>query len=133
MEVYNENQLNSEESELSIEDAMKVNGTTNIPDVNLEDIEDATLDTETIGTFKIDDSMPEELKQQLIRFNQKTESLNNIISDFAQDTSSYKDLENTEYYDDSTADQVLLEVDDALVEDDGISDSDVDNLFQIIH
>ena len=40
MEVYNENQLNSEESELSIEDAMKVNGTTNIPDVNLEDIED---------------------------------------------------------------------------------------------
>ena len=41
----------------------------------------------------------------------------------------YKDLENTEYYDDSTADQVLLEVDDALVEDDGISDSDVDNLF----
>ena len=46
-----------------------------------------------------------------------------------QDTSSYKDLENTEYYDDSTADQVLLEVDDALVEDDGISDSDVDNLF----
>ena len=108
---------------------MKVNGTTNIPDVNLEDIEDATLDTETIGTFKIDDSMPEELKQQLIRFNQKTESLNNIISDFAQDTSSYKDLENTEYYDDSTADQVLLEVDDALVEDDGISDSDVDNLF----
>ena len=62
MEVYNENQLNSEESELSIEDAMKVNGTTNIPDVNLEDIEDATLDTETIGTFKIDDSMPEELK-----------------------------------------------------------------------
>ncbi|MDY5875765.1 MAG: hypothetical protein SPJ74_06810 [Bacilli bacterium] len=129
MEVYNENQLNSEESELSIEDAMKVNGTTNIPDVNLEDIEDATLDTETIGTFKIDDSMPEELKQQLIRFNQKTESLNNIISDFAQDTSSYKDLENTEYYDDSTADQVLLEVDDALVEDDGISDSDVDNLF----
>ena len=66
MEVYNENQLNSEESELSIEDAMKVNGTTNIPDVNLEDIEDATLDTETIGTFKIDDSMPEELKQQLI-------------------------------------------------------------------
>ena len=129
MEVYNENQLNSEESELSIEDAMKVNGTTNIPDVNLEDIEDAILDTETIGTFKIDDSMPEELKQQLIRFNQKTESLNNIISDFAQDTSSYKDLENTEYYDDSTADQVLLEVDDALVEDDGISDSDVDNLF----
>ena len=129
MEVYNENQLNSEESELSIEDAMKVNGTTNIPDVNLEDIEDATLDTETIGTFKIDDSMPEELKQQLIRFNQKTESLNNIISDFAQDTSSYKDLENSEYYDDSTADQVLLEVDDALVEDDGISDSDVDNLF----
>ena len=129
MEVYNENQLNSEESELSIEDAMKLNGTTNIPDVNLEDIEDATLDTETIGTFKIDDSMPEELKQQLIRFNQKTESLNNIISDFAQDTSSYKDLENTEYYDDSTADQVLLEVDDALVEDDGISDSDVDNLF----
>ncbi|MDD6402651.1 MAG: hypothetical protein PUG33_00740 [Mollicutes bacterium] len=129
MEVYNENQLNSEESELSIEDAMKVNGTTNIPDVNLEDIEDATLDTETIGTFKIDDSMPEELKQQLIRFNQKTESLNNIISDFAQDTSSYKDLENTEYYDDSTADQVLLEVDDAIVEDDGISDSDVDNLF----
>ena len=129
MEVYNENQLNSEESELSIEDAMKVNGTTNIPDVNLEDIEDATLDTETIGTFKIDDSMPEELKQQLIRFNQKTESLNNIMSDFAQDTSSYKDLENTEYYDDSTADQVLLEVDDALVEDDGISDSDVDNLF----
>ena len=129
MEVYNENQLNSEESELSIEDAMKVNGTTNIPDVNLEDIEDATLDTETIGTFKIDDSMPEELKQQLIRFNQKTECLNNIISDFAQDTSSYKDLENTEYYDDSTADQVLLEVDDALVEDDGISDSDVDNLF----
>ena len=129
MEVYNENQLNSEESELSIEDAMKVNGTTNIPDVNLEDIEDATLDTETIGTFKIDDSMPEELKQQLIRFNQKTESLNNIISDFAQDTSSYKDLENTEYYDDSTADQVLLEVDDALVEDDAISDSDVDNLF----
>lgn len=129
MEGYNENQLNSEESELSIEDAMKVNGTTNIPDVNLEDIEDATLDTETIGTFKIDDSMPEELKQQLIRFNQKTESLNNIISDFAQDTSSYKDLENTEYYDDSTADQVLLEVDDALVEDDGISDSDVDNLF----
>ena len=129
MEVDNENQLNSEESELSIEDAMKVNGTTNIPDVNLEDIEDATLDTETIGTFKIDDSMPEELKQQLIRFNQKTESLNNIISDFAQDTSSYKDLENTEYYDDSTADQVLLEVDDALVEDDGISDSDVDNLF----
>ena len=129
MEVYNENQLNSEESELSIEDAMKVNGTTNIPDVNLEDIEDATLDTETIGTFKIDDSMPEELKQQLIRFNQKTESLNNIISDFAQDTASYKDLENTEYYDDSTADQVLLEVDDALVEDDGISDSDVDNLF----
>ena len=129
MEVYNENQLNSEESELSIEDAMKVNGTTNIPDVNLEDIEDATLDTETIGTFKIDDSMPEELKQQLIRFNQKTESLNNIISDFAQDTSSYNDLENTEYYDDSTADQVLLEVDDAIVEDDGISDSDVDNLF----
>ena len=129
MEVYNENQLKSEESELSIEDAMKVNGTTNIPDVNLEDIEDATLDTETIGTFKIDDSMPEELKQQLIRFNQKTESLNNIISDFAQDTSSYKDLENTEYYDDSTANQVLLEVDDALVEDDGISDSDVDNLF----
>ena len=129
MEGYNENQLNSEESELSIEDAMKVNGTTNIPDVNLEDIEDATLDTETIGTFKIDDSMPEELQQQLIRFNQKTESLNNIISDFAQDTSSYKDLENTEYYDDSTADQVLLEVDDALVEDDGISDSDVDNLF----
>ena len=129
MEVYNENQLNSEESELSIEDAMKVNGTTNIPDVNLEDIEDATLDTETIGTFKIDDSMPEELKQQLIRFNQKTESLNNIIADFAQDTSSYKDLENTEYYDDATADQVLLEVDDALVEDDGISDSDVDNLF----
>ena len=129
MEVYNENQLNSEESELSIEDAMKVNGTTNIPDVNLEDIEDATLDTETIGTFKIDDSMPEELKQQLIRFNQKTESLNNIISDFAQDTASYKDLENTEYYDDATADQVLLEVDDALVEDDGISDSDVDNLF----
>ena len=129
MEGYNENQLNSEESELSIEDAMKVNGTTNIPDVNLEDIEDATLDTETIGTFKIDDSMPEELKQQLIRFNQKTESLNNIISDFAQDTASYKDLENTEYYDDSTADQVLLEVDDALVEDDGISDSDVDNLF----
>ena len=129
MEGYNENQLNSEESELSIEDAMKVNGTTNIPDVNLEDIEDATLDTETIGTFKIDDSMPEELKQQLIRFNQKTESLNNIISDFAQDTSSYKDLENAEYYDDSTADQVLLEVDDALVEDDGISDSDVDNLF----
>ena len=129
MEVYNENQLNSEESELSIEDAMKVNGTTNIPDVNLEDIEDATIDTETIGTFKIDDSMPEELKQQLIRFNQKTESLNNIISDFAQDTSSYKDLENTEYYDDSTADQVLLEVDDAIVEDDGISDSDVDNLF----
>lgn len=129
MEVYNENQLNSEESELSIEDAMKVNGTTNIPDVNLEDIEDATLDTETIGTFKIDDSMPEELKQQLIRFNQKTESLNNIISDFAQDTSSYKDLENTEYYDDSTANQVLLEADDALVEDDGISDSDVDNLF----
>ena len=59
MEVYNENQLNSEESELSIEDAMKVNGTTNIPDVNLEDIEDATLDTETIGTFKIDDSMHE--------------------------------------------------------------------------
>ena len=129
MEVYNENQLNSEESELSIEDAMKVNGTTNIPDVNLEDIEDATLDTETIGTFKIDDSMPEELKQQLIRFNQKTESLNNIISDFAQDTSSYKDLENTEYYDDSTADQVLLEVDDAIVEDDGFSDSDVDYLF----
>ena len=129
MEGYNENQLNSEESELSIEDAMKVNGTTNIPDVNLEDIEDATLDTETIGTFKIDDSMPEELKQQLIRFNQKTESLNNIISDFAQDTASYKDLENTEYYDDATADQVLLEVDDALVEDDGISDSDVDNLF----
>ena len=124
MEGYNENQLNSEESELSIEDAMKVNGTTNIPDVNLEDIEDAT-----IGTFKIDDSMPEELKQQLIRFNQKTESLNNIISDFAQDTASYKDLENAEYYDDSTADQVLLEVDDALVEDDGISDSDVDNLF----
>ena len=129
MEVYNENQLNSEESELSIEDAMKVNGTTNIPDVNLEDIEDATLDTETIGTFKIDDSMPEELKQQLIRFNQKTESLNNIISDFAQDTASYKDLENSEYYDDSTADQVLLEVDDALVEDDGMSDSDVYKLF----
>ena len=46
MEVYNENQLNSEESELSIEDAMKVNVTTNIPDVNLEDIEDATLDTD---------------------------------------------------------------------------------------
>ena len=108
---------------------MKVNGTTNIPDVNLEDIEDATLDTETIGTFKIDDSMPEELKQQLIRFNQKTESLNNIISDFAQDTASYKDLENAEYYDYSTADQVLLEVDDAIVEDDGVSDSDVDNLF----
>ena len=129
MEGYNENQLNSEESELSLEDAMKVNGTTNIPDVNLEDIEDATLDTETIGTFKIDDSMPEELKQQLIRFNQKTESLNNIISDFAQDTASYKDLENAEYYDNSTDDQALLEVDDALVEDDGISDSDVDNLF----
>lgn len=129
MEGYNENQLNSEESELSLEEAMKVNGTTNIPDVNLEDIEEATLDTETIGTFKIDDSMPEELKQQLIRFNQKTESLNNIISDFAQDTGSYKDLENAEYYDDSTDDQVLLEVDDALVEDDGISDSDVDNLF----
>ena len=122
MEEYNENQLNSEKSELSLEDAMEVNGTANIPDVNLEDIEDATLDTEAIGTFKIDDSMPEELKQQLIRFNQKTESLNrmNIYILFSK---------NAEYYDDSTADQVLLEVDDALVEDDGISDSDVDNLF----
>ena len=78
MEEYNENQLNSEKSELSLEDAMEVNGTANIPDVNLEDIEDATLDTEAIGTFKIDDSMPEELKQQLIRFNQKTESLNRM-------------------------------------------------------
>ena len=82
-----------------------------------------------IGIFNWRYSMPEELKQQLIRFNQKTESLNNIISDFAQDTASYKDLENAEYYDDSTADQVLLEVDDAIVEDDGVSDSDVDNLF----
>ena len=61
--------------------------------------------------------------------NPTFEYINNIISDLAQDTASYRDLENAEYYDDSTADQVLLEVDDALVEDDGISDSDVDNLF----
>ena len=53
MEGYNENQLNSEESELSIEDAMKVNGTTNIPDVNLEDIEDAPLIQRLLEPLKL--------------------------------------------------------------------------------
>ena len=43
-----------------------------------EETEFDELDTEEIGTFKIDENMPEELKQQLIKFNQKTEALNKI-------------------------------------------------------
>ena len=129
MNEYNENGLNGEENELSLEEAIKTSSSSVNADVNLDEVEDATLDTEMISTFKIDDNMPEELKQQLIRFNQKTESLNNIISDFSQNTESYKDLETEEYYDSDADAQSMLEIDAAIAEDDSLSESDVDNLF----
>ncbi len=50
-------------------------------DPNVDDGEEEEFDeleTEEIGTFKIDENMPEELKQQLIKFNEKTEKLNSI-------------------------------------------------------
>ena len=126
MNEYNENELNAE-NELSLEKSMKASAS--MPDVNLEDIEETSLDTETIGTFKIDDNMPEELKQQLIRLNQKTERLNSIVSEMAQDTDSYKDLETAEYYDDSSSEQDSSDEVDAIEENDDMSDSDVDSLF----
>ena len=91
------------------------------------------LDTEEVGIFKIDDNMPEELKQQLTKFNQKSQNLNNIISGNDSELNSYDaqlnsaaatdDIDDTEELDDGSEEETT---DDIIEEDD---DVEVGNLF----
>jgi len=105
-------------------------------DPNVDDGEEEEFDeleTEEIGTFKIDENMPEELKQQLIKFNEKTEKLNSInngtdpeIAELGIDNSRVvsTDDDDEEEYEDAS---VEAGGNDTIVEEDTVVD--VGSLF----
>jgi hypothetical protein len=88
-----------------------------------DDIENVELDTSEIGVFKIDESMPDELKEQLKKFNEKTESLNSIISGISSDTSESINDEDTNDDEDGTFDDDIQ--DESIQEDDNFDVGDI--------
>ena len=96
------------------------------PNVDDSDIEDVQLDTEPIGTFRIDENMPDELKAQLMKFNQKAINLNKINSGTDPELIGY---EQSNYIEEDDSDDSLEDDDssiDILEEDDG---SEIGNIF----
>jgi hypothetical protein len=93
-----------------------------------EDTENIEVDTSEIGIFKIDERMPVELQEQLRKFNEKTESLNNIISGMSSDISDSKNIDDTDYSDDGAFDDSTSSVDDqdeSIQEDDSFEVGDI--------
>lgn len=77
-----------------------------------ESVEEVQLDPyEVMSTFKIDENMPDELKQQLEKFNRQTENLNNIMTGNIEDDSEYAN---------TLDDDLLEEESDEVMEEDNI-------------
>ena len=96
-------------------------------DQNVEAEEVIEADTEEVGTFKINDNMPEELKSQLTKFNEKATKFNQMMSEDAAtpdefETASYDEEGSDEFEDDSD----VADGSEDFEEDDNV---DVDNLF----
>jgi hypothetical protein len=93
-----------------------------------EDTENIEVDTSEIGIFKIDERMPVELQEQLRKFNEKTESLNNIISGMSSDISDSKNIDDTDYSDDGAFDDSTSSIDgqdESIQEDDSFEVGDI--------
>lgn len=83
-----------------------------------ESVEEVQLDPyEVMSTFKIDENMPDELKQQLEKFNRQTENLNNIMTGHIKDDPEYANTFDDDSLEEDSDD--IIEEDDILEEDDG--------------
>ena len=87
-----------------------------------EDTEVVELDTEETETLEIDDRMPDELKQQLMKFNQKVQNVNSIINGTNQELNQYEsqvgsleeddtNIEETESLEESVGNEIVEEDD----------------------
>ena len=116
------------EDELEVKEEPVEEGMPEGYDQNVEAEEVIEADNEEIGTFKIDDNMPEELKSQLTKFNEKASKFNQMMAEDAAtpdefETASYDEDETDEYEEDD-----ISEGSDEFEEDDNVG-VDVDNLF----
>lgn len=78
----------------------------NLIDDDDEEIEPVPLDTEETEILEIDERMPEDLKEQLRKFNKQVENVNGIINGTNQELNEY------------------VPEDDVSIEDDGIEEED---------
>jgi hypothetical protein len=93
-----------------------------------EDTEKVDLDTSSIGIFRIDERMPVELQEQLRKFNQKTESLNRIVSDISSDIDSPDYTVDSDFSDEGSTDDFtnnVTSVADTIQEDDNFEVGDL--------
>lgn len=98
MDFENLNEIQSDEQDTLEEDILDTSGNEELDDDSMEPPEDYSplvedepeeefveVNTEEIGIFKIDENMPEELKQQLTKFNAKAQAINGIINGTDED------------------------------------------------
>lgn len=68
------------------------------PDTNFEPEEEVILDTTQYTIYKIDENMPPELKEQIEKFNRRSQNLNSIINgDYDYVPQDLSDDEYTSY------------------------------------
>jgi hypothetical protein len=115
------------EDELEVSEEPVEEGMPEGYDQNVEAEEVVEADNEEIGTFKIDDNMPEELKSQLTKFNEKASKFNQMMS---EDAATPNEFETTSYdeegSDEFEEDEDISDGSDEFEEEDNV---DVDNLF----
>ena len=94
-------------------------------DEEIESLQDDDFDNTPIELFKIDENMPEELKQQLERFNEKTKVLNAISAESTV-------LDPNSDIDESLIDEDSTEtdnIDDSMIVEEDISPNEIGDLF----
>lgn len=92
-----------------------------------EVLDTVPLDQEQIGVFKIDDNMPDELKAQLTKFNQKATSINNINSGNDAELAEYDNQVNSAVENSFESDE-----DTDTDEDSDESEDDVESTNEIV-
>lgn len=85
---------------------------------------------EPVGLFRIDENMPEELKQQLAKFNKQTQNMNQILSSSNSEVEELNDFSSEDNSnDDYDADDDTVDNDDSIIEEDSISVEEIGDLF----
>lgn len=77
------------------------------PNVSFDDEEEVILDTTPNQTFKVDENMPPELKEQIEKFNRKSQNINSVISgqmDYVEEPSD--ETEEYEFSEEDTEENV---------------------------